>query len=1138
VSRQPKAGRPPVGLRQRLGPARHQMGTQTVQVFLGDPIEDDDERRVLNRLRTDLSRRGISARIFANFVATGKQQRQVDLLVVTADRCVQAELKNLAHDLPLIGSANGPWRQLLPGGQERQLDRNYFRQAREATYAVSDVMRALARRGDVPDDGPFYRHVDTVVCLLAGIPAGSELDRFEHVSVIGYDELVDRLAAPGPRPGWGDQHWDAFARHLGLYRDSQESPRERARRQSRAVVEDYRRRFTAGQGLHLHEFVPVTAWVDGTTGGSPLNAIVAAAAAGGTVIVTGPSGTGKSHAARHAALDLAAQGQLPVWMRCSEYVNGRFSVLLARAAAPYTVDRPLELMRRAWDAGAVPVLILDGLNECPPALAGELLEQLAAARLRVPCGVIITSVNEVPLPDASNVRHVEQQLPGPAEREALLTSYGAAACPAADSFRTPLELVLAAECAAELGPGPTAADVFDAYVRRRAASPVHAALRLLAAEMAAQVRGSLTVPEASLLLERAGARPDAPAVDVVLGCPLLAVRQGRVSFTHEQFARFLTAEHLVIDSADPAALAGELNDPRHTGLRAFAVTIERDDNRRSDLLLELAEAGLLEAAEAGQFGAGVSARVRGVLTGVLTEAKAATAAAELHPPAEAAAVMGGHWRMPGPRSARDAALLTVAGRCLRRGSYLPEVAALLDATDARCAAEMRRLREEGYTAPVSAVIAAAYCPGWSPASRHDCLPASLVVAACEQHWQGRDEPQAPSGAAGAVLQGAGPPARWGRLYLALELADPDSDEDLGYLPSLVQAAWQARGYYLRLKALDTAHRVGRRLDSQTRAHLAEVLASFDVSGNIMLSSILVEALAACDAVEPMNTLDQIRAEIEAVLAEPDNPLAWSMASGIYFRQFEEEDVVGPYFEAVAELDDRRKLQLCVMAARAGREYQPGWLLREIADRAELTDGAGQEVLRAAATTVAADSVMPQEAVQAHLEGLRGWARVAAALPDPVGGDGDIGRRAWRLVDELIFRLERDDPVTGEEAARCWQELLGRCASAAVDVLFMVHSASALGSFAGRGPRPYERLIKAYPDQVRALLQWGLPNRGQLVPTMRMPPGDLPRYMIGELGRIGDAGTVALLHAYLPDPDLGRLAVEAIRMIERRLAGNT
>ena len=149
----------------------------------------------------------------------------------------------------------------------------------------------------------------------------------------------------------------------------------------------------------------------GRSDGSPLNAIVAAAAAGGTVTVTGPSGGGKSHAARHAALALAGRGQLPIWVRCSEYAKGRFSVLLARATAPYTVDQPLDLIRRASDAGAVPVLILDGLNECPAGLARELLEQLAAARLRVPCGVVITSAAEVPLPDAGDIRRVELQLP-------------------------------------------------------------------------------------------------------------------------------------------------------------------------------------------------------------------------------------------------------------------------------------------------------------------------------------------------------------------------------------------------------------------------------------------------------------------------------------------------------------------------------------------------------------------------------------------------------------------------------------------------------------------------------------------------------------------------------------------------------
>lgn len=1109
------------------------MDTQIVQVFLGDPVEDGDERRVLNRLSADLSRRGIPARIYANFVAIGKQQRQVDLLVVTDVRCIQVEVKSFGLDLPLIGQANGPWRQLLPDGQERHLDRNYFRQAREATFAVSDVMRTLAKRGDVPSDGPFYRHLDTVVCLCPEVPMGSKFDRFEHVDVIGYDQLVDRLAAQGPRPNWDDSHWDAFARHLGVYRNSRESPEEKARRENLAVVDDYRRRFMASLQLNLHELVPVTALVDGRMEGSPLNAIVAAAEAGRTVSVTGPSGGGKSHAARHAVLTLARHGQLPIWVRCSEYAEGRFSVLLARATAPYAVDRPLELIRRAWDVGAAPILVLDGLNECPAGLADELLEQLAAARLRVPCGVIITSIGEIPLPPTVNVSRVELQLPGPDERQALLSSYEAPGCTAPEAFQTPLECALAAECAAELGPEATAADLFDTYVRLRADGTVRRALRRLAAELDARVRNSFTVPEACLLLERAGTQLTAPSVDTVLGCQLLAVRQGRVSFRHEQFARFLSAEHLVIEAPDPAALARRLEDPWHTDLREFAVGIERDDDRRFDLLLALADEKLLVAAESGQFGTGLSARLRGVVAGILSEAKTATAAAELQLPSEAGVIVGGHWQLPAPRSALEAAMLTVAGRCLGRGSFLTEVAALLDATDTKCAVEIRRLREEGYGLPVSAVVAATYCPGLSSSTGSGYLAATLVLAAREHDWRGHSQP----GLVAALLQAMGSRPRWGRLYLALTLMDPDNAEDVAHLPSVVQAAWQAGGYHLRLKALDTAHRTGRRLDDQVRARLIDVLESFDVSGNIWLSSLLVEALAACDAIEPMSTLDQIYAEIQAVLAQPDSPDAWEAASGIYYRQFEEADIVGPYFEAIAELDDRRKLQLCVMAARAeSRAWQPGWVLREIADRAELTDEAGRQVLREAAAAVR-HSPMPVEAVEAHLEALRGWAHIADKLPSPGSGDGDVGQRAWRLVDELIFRLERGDQAD-DQTDRCWQELRGPCAPAAVGVLSMVRRASEMREFRGGTRQPYGRLVDAYPDQIRALLHWALPHRDRLLSTMRLPTRELPGFMIGELGYVGDTSTLALLHTYLPDRELGPLAVEAIRAIERRLGGNT
>jgi hypothetical protein len=100
---------------------------------------------------------------------------------------------------------------------------------------------------------------------------------------------------------------------------------------------------------------------------------------------------------------------------------------------------------------------------------------------------------------------------------------------------------------------------------------------------------------------------------------------------------------------------------------------------------------------------------------------------------------------------------------------------------------------------------------------------------------------------------------------------------------------------------------------------------------------------------------------------------------------------------------------------------------------------------------------------------------------------------------------------------------------------MVRQASKFGSLVRQAPQPYGRLVDTYPDQFRALLHWGLPNRDKLHLPMHMSTSELSGYMIGELGRVGDTSTLALLHTYVPDREFGPLAVKAIRMIEHRVA---
>lgn len=608
------------------------MSTDLVDVFLGDLIEDDSEWHVLNRLRDDLTVRGIHARIFANFFTNRRRyQRQVDLLVVTAYRVTVIELKNYNPAFPLNGGLNGPWTQALPDGRVRQLDGNPIRQAGGCTFAVSDDMRALADRGDVPREDRFYRYLDSVVCVYPHVPAGSTIAAADHVTVVGYDELIDRLGRPGPRPRWEDRDWDRFARYVELhpFASMEAEPAETQQDHLR----DYCRRFVRGHEHSLHELVPLAGRVDG----QPVAALDVASAArlGRFVTVIGRSGTGKSHLARHTALDLARAGHFVVWARCDEYRPKRLSVLLARSVAPYTTADARSLIDTAARAGREAVLILDGLNETDGETQRVLLEQLASLRLRHRAGVVITSTEPVAPVDETTVSELETQLPSVEERRALLRSHGAARPDDhSEAFRTPFELSLAARCVRDLDADATRSSLFDAYILRRTGSlTIRTVLRQIARLMNEQMTGSLALARVLASLERSvDPAFSAQTIDAALASPLLDRTQGRVRFTHELFAQFLAADELVLRASSGTELGELLGDPRHRDLTDFAVDLEISPGRRHQLVRALGDDRLLREGLLGRYGSEMRSQLTADARALFADAIELTSTAWLDAP--------------------------------------------------------------------------------------------------------------------------------------------------------------------------------------------------------------------------------------------------------------------------------------------------------------------------------------------------------------------------------------------------------------------------------------------------------------------------------------------------------------------------
>lgn len=1110
-----------------------------VVVFYGDQPAHDHERRAINQVRAELDRRRIPATLLVNFTVS-RGARQIDLVIITAQRCLNVELKHLDPAYPLYGPLNGLWCQRLPDGTERTRDRNCYEQALQETYGLADVLTRLWRKGEVP--GParreFKKDIDTVVGIDPRIPDGSVLERHAYVTAIGLDALVDRVVTPGPGLAhWSRRDWERVIRELQLYAEGDDSAEELRRVADAAALEEYRRNFVEFLGAGLDPLVPVS-----VSGPQPttLGAVELAGLLTGAerVLLTGESGQGKSHLSRHAALSLSAGGGLVIWLAADDYEKDRLGRSLSRAVSPFTTEKPHPLLAKAAERGVGITVIIDALECC--AHREELLKQIQALQRQYPASVLVSSTDgEEPQLMATRAIHV--LAPGGAEREQLAATYGGDGAVAGSAeFRTRLDLALAAQLKTDMSAGATTTEVLDTFIGKRAGSEtVRAGLRALALAMDSGVRSVLAAGAASLILRRSAALAGSPsAIDDTLACRLLSVRQGLVRFSHERFARFLAAEELVMSARDGVELAQLLGEPAHHDLQHHALSLEADLGRRYDAIRQMGSAELLAAAAGGEFGADTAKQAQADITELLVSATATAGSAVFDRGADVDDWMRGRWRLQRAWTPMEFAALSAAGHCAHRGMFLREIGALMDATDAVLRNAMIELRDAGSRRSISSVIAATFAP---MASR-DSLAASVVASAAE-HQRVFTKALRAEPVPVATPMWRHNPRCFGRLYMAATLSHrirhPIDGENL---PDLVDVGLAAGGYHLRLELIQAAQFACGVLDSESRSRMIEVLNSYQPDpGDWGTSTLLIEALASYDQITPMNSLESITAQIDEVLADHNDPDHRRLARGIVASQFEDERILGPYTEAIDALPEHQRLTLLAMSALApgdGSISNP-YTLRHLADGVRGPDGIIAAALAHYAGKVPDDTVVRSEDVASHLHGLQGWAKISETLPPSTDPRDEPFAIAWRLIDELLLRLMRAE-ADEAGADTIWRQLIADFPAHAATILSdTLHADMSLVTFhdkPGHQFSPHRMIVDTYPEQLRQLAEWTLAHRAQLTrPDWPEAHGNLAVYALRALALVGTADTADLLrHHYVHDAALGRDAIAAVHEIDTRL----
>jgi hypothetical protein len=1090
------------GSRRLVGSEEDLQTADGVSVYVGDSITNPSERDFLNGLRARLP---AGSRVIANFFPEGVNgDRQIDFFVDTPFRSALVELKSFRPNQPVSGSLNGSWQQQTPTGPVDV--GNPVRQVLGCRHALSDSMRALRHRS--PDVQPAtYRDFDSFVCFTPRIPDGSRVKSHDYVHVVGERELMEALLTQGRRLPWAPHEWQAFLTFQGVYPFDGTPPGVGTSQEIQAELAQYRDSLTNHLRSGLHELVTLPAFVADVEVVEPGDRLLKVSA-GEVCTVIGTPGAGKSHLVRHAAIQALEHGSHVIWVRAGEYEAAELGRLLLRTVAPFTT---LDYRTLLGNASTQPALVIfDGLNGAPS--EARLLEQIAALCRRHAVGVIITATYPADVPGFPAMAMVLPQ-PNSEGLAALRTSYNVDHIgPVTAALSSPFEIVTLAAVSRDLPANATAYEVHDAYITDRAGiHAVRVALRELAARMVADIRSSLRRTTARSLLERCpGLAP--LEIDAALHNGLLTKSQGFVSFTHDLHRDLLAGEHLCSTAVTADDFVEFLDDPRNRDLRRTMLSIVPDPSWATKALIHLAESDLFVAAANDKFGtiAGQAARneIGSQIALAFDELRSNPPHFALSADADGAALHDGRWAVAHPPSSAGRAALAAAGHLFAQGEFVAEMMPLIDATDDLVAEAIDRLRRQGRTNPLSTTLAATYV--WQ-----NDLPIWSFLASLER-YRASSHPDLLSSLVAPVG-----PTRWTRLFVALRLANVSHGPDT--IVSLVGSAWKAGGYHLRLEALECTRRLVLGSEALTE-RLADLVETFNVSTNVLLSTSAVEILSAAGRIDTGRSVANIQAEVFELLKDPGNAANCAYAYGIYATQFEDVDL-GPYAEAIETIDESSKLRFLVMAANTSDGFWLSVLLRELV--AFLPEPDVVAAFRRHAVRLPLDRFVVWETVNLYLTAVRGWARVADRLPsDEKKWLLTDDERAWQLVAGLIHHHERDGE-SQYDISGSWKQLLSAFPNATPDVLMHVAQCPANGQAS-----LISTLVESYPEQLAEVASYALDHPKELTSAFGHAL-DVRHFALGLLEACGGAESIKRLQSLVGDQDLGPWAVSAIRSIRAR-----
>jgi len=872
------------------------------------------------------------------------------------------------------------------------------------------------------------------------------------------------------------------------------------------------------------------------------------------VLLLGPSGSGKTLHLKHAGLAAAGHKELPLIAIGGRYKGEDLLGYLAHSIGPFSTVGSDTLFRAASIAGWRVVVMFDGLNECA-AYIEDLARGIQALRLRFPSTrFLFTSQTDLLASLSLEYERIFISPLTPTQKR-LIFRYHANITPTMEvdhlcqGFSNGYDLAIAGRCYDSNDSMFTRVGLYDRYTRdslpRESSSVLLALLRAISESMGRELTNFWPLDdferygEEFLIAQRAGLGP----LDQLKSSRLITLAEDSFSFEHELLLDYFRAEQLRREFPSPDQLMIELAKPRNQSLVQFLLPRYKEADSVRSLFRSVLQPEILRGVLLGRCGdlarQTLLADCGELFSAAASDVSGVTISYDEEP-------VPGKLSLPwlelsGPRqwTPYELLLCDVIAMSLDDRDIQNRFLELLDVTQW---ALRNKAQEAANQSGVSFNNNWARIVGQLAMFSSQQLPFFRIVA---NHREGlmhayrqasfalRDELLT------RINRDATDYFSLSILLDGLTYCRPSGPQiDATMYIHVANLAWQSRIYHLRLNVLHLLHSIRHYLQGDEHREKLEAFRDFLgplKTGNLLLSSSLVETQVAYGAVEIDVSVEEIVYDMETVIAESSirneqNAAPCDRAYALLSNIFE-EIYQGAYDEAYESLSSDDKVALLNLAAQAKGGFSTGWILTSLLRFAK---ECSLPIFQKYASCIEADSMSPQESAGLYAIGVAGCAQFMDEAPEYTGPDTSE-HRAWHLAGQILFWLQhnkRCNSLDVDRIDRLWLRLTSEEPLAAADALYGIHGGVFLMD--AEQQRDFD-LASRCPDAARALFEDSLKNRASLTSMYRWGGSrdeSLVKFVIEVLGRIGDRGTIPVLREVSDDPHLGALAIAAIHKIRK------